>query len=282
MKNNYFALFLLSFLIFSACREEPILIPKLGGNVTPNPTGTSVAKKILVEEYTGAGCVNCPDGAAALNNLQGIYKENLILVGIHAGFFTKKSQLPKEAKFDFTTVKGNELQLFLGEPAGYPAAVINREVRENDGSLVAGSKDQWASLVQQESKETSNVAIVFKNSYDASTRKWQINAQFDIKEELVGTYAYTVMIVEDNIVDAQKTPSGTKVDYVHRHVLRDILTAAQGDAITEKLTKGATIGRSINYTIPNNFEAKNCQVIAILHKTGTSKDVVQVESEKMK
>jgi hypothetical protein len=282
MKNNYFFLLISSFLIFSACREEPILIPRLGGNVTPNPSGTTVSKKILVEEFTGAGCVNCPDGAAALNNLHDIYKEKLILLSIHAGFFTKKSQLPKEAKFDFTTSKGNELQLFLGEPAGYPAAVINRKVREADGSLVAGSKDQWAGLVQQESKETTNVAIVFKNGYDESTRKWQINTQFDIKEDLVGTYSYTVMIVEDKIVDAQKTPNGVKVDYVHRHVLRDILTAAQGDAITEKLTKGTSIGRSLTYTLPNNFDDKNCEVLVVLHKTGTNKEVVQVEVQKVK
>ncbi len=279
MKKTTLYSFILVVIFFSACKEEPIVIPILSGN--GNPTGgTSIEKKIFVEEYTGAGCVNCPDGAAILNDLRTTYKEQLILVSVHAGFFTKKTQVPKEAKFDFTTAKGNELQLFLGEPNGYPAAIINRKVRDaNTGSLVAESKDQWASIIQTESKVKAQAKLVFKNGFDPITRNLQINFQIEPSETLSGDYAYTIMITENNVTDAQKTPTGVKTDYVHRHILRDILTAAQGNAITEKLTKGISVGKSLNYTLPTAWKSKNCEVIVILHKIGASKEVVQAQEE---
>ena len=279
MKKTTLYSFILLAIFFSACKEEPIVIPILSNG---NPTGgTAIEKKIFVEEYTGAGCVNCPDGAAILNDLRSnTYKEKLILVSIHAGFFTKKTQVPKEAKFDFTTAKGNELQLFLGEPNGYPAAVINRKVRDaNTSSLVVESKDQWASIIQAEAKEKAQAKITFKNGFDPVTRNLQINFQIEPSETLLGNYAYTIMITENNVTDAQKTPTGVKTDYVHRHILRDILTAAQGNAIVEKLTKGASVGKSLNYTLPTAWKSKNCEVIVILHKIGASKEVVQAQEE---
>ena len=279
MKKTTLYSFILVAIFFSACKEEPIVIPILSGG---NPTGgTAIEKKILVEEYTGAGCVNCPDGAAILNDLRtNTYKEQLILVSVHAGFFTEKKQLPKEAKFDLTTAKGNELQNFLGEPNGYPAAIINRKVRDaNTGSLVAESKDQWASIIQTEAKVKAQAKLVFKNGFDPATRNLQVNFQIEPSETLSGDYAYTIMITENNVTDAQKTPMGVKTDYVHRHVLRDILTAHQGNTIAEKLTKGAVIGKSLNYTLPTAWKSKDCEVIVILHKMGASKEVVQAEDE---
>jgi hypothetical protein len=277
-KILYCCLFSLA-IFWTACKEEPIAIPVLSGNV-PNG-GTTVAKKILVEEYTGTGCVNCPDGAAILGDLATIYKENIILVSIHAGYFTKKSQVPKEAKLDLTTPKGTELQLFLGEPEGYPAAIINRKVRDANGSLVAGSKDQWASLIKDESKESSNAKIAIKKTFDAATRQLSVDLTFTAIENLKDSYAYTVMLTETNIVDAQKTSAGVKTDYVHKHVLRDILTAASGDAISESLTKNTSINRSLKYTVPTTFNEKNGEIIVILHKKGSSKEVIQAESAKI-
>jgi Outer membrane protein Omp28 len=278
MKKNILYILLFS-LSFFACKEEPIIIPPLGGNSEPT---NSVVRKVFIEEYTGAGCVNCPDGAAILNDLQkNTYKDKVILVAIHAGFFTKKSQVPKEAVYDLSSPKGNELQLFLGEPTGYPAAIMNRKTRDANGSLVADSKDQWASIIQTEAKEKGAAKIVFKNGYDDTNRNLQLNFTIEALENLTGDYAYTIMVTEDNIVDAQKTPNGVKTDYTHRHVLRDILTPAQGTAITEKLTKGAVVSRSMNFKLPTNWKSTNCEVIVLLHKVGTSKEVIQAEEIKI-
>jgi hypothetical protein len=281
MKNYIYIIIALA-ISFFACKEEPIVIPPLSGN---NGGGnvTTLAKKVLVEEYTGAGCVNCPDGALVLNDLKSnTYKENLIVVSVHAGFFTKKSQLPKESKFDFTTPKGNELQTYLGEPVGYPAAVINRKVRDaTTGSLVTASKDQWAGIIQADSKETASAKIEVSQQFDATKNTVNIEITIEALSAITGTPALSVMLLEDNVVDAQKTPTGIKVDYVHRHVLRDMITPAQGTAISEPLTKGAKIKKSFSYTLPAAWVAKNCEIVAILHQTGNNKEVIQAEAVKV-
>ena len=44
-------------------------------------------RNVLVEEFTGQQCTNCPDAHKALATLSEQYGSNLIVVGIHAGSF---------------------------------------------------------------------------------------------------------------------------------------------------------------------------------------------------
>ena len=81
MKKGIFSLSALALLCFSACNEEPILIPDPNLNVT--------GRTVLVEEVTGIRCQNCPIGTQTLVALQQQYgKDKLVVVSIHAaGFF---------------------------------------------------------------------------------------------------------------------------------------------------------------------------------------------------
>ena len=45
----------------------------------------SVKRCVLLEDFTGQKCVNCPRGTEVIEQLQGVYGENLIAVGIHSG-----------------------------------------------------------------------------------------------------------------------------------------------------------------------------------------------------
>jgi hypothetical protein len=41
-------------------------------------------KVVLLEEFTGKGCTNCPKGSREIENLLTIFPDNLIAVSIHA------------------------------------------------------------------------------------------------------------------------------------------------------------------------------------------------------
>ena len=119
-----------------SCKEETVYIPPLGQNTSSNTSNN--LKNIFIEEFTGVKCVNCPDGAAVIEDLKSKYKDRLVAVSIHAGFFAKKMT---ESKFDFKTAQGNSLLTYLGEPAGYPAAVINRKLfGANTDLVIIGTK----------------------------------------------------------------------------------------------------------------------------------------------
>ena len=45
-----------------------------------------VARAVLIEDFTGQRCVNCPNAVAEIERLQEAYgEENVIAVGIHSG-----------------------------------------------------------------------------------------------------------------------------------------------------------------------------------------------------
>jgi hypothetical protein len=99
---------------------------------------------------------------------------------------------------------------------------------------------------------------------------------------LIGEHHLSIMLTENNIVDAQTLPAkGVVKDYKHKHVLRDMLTPFDGVALTEILSKGAKIKRDFTYTLPATFNAKECEVIAFLHKVGQTKEVLQAASQKI-
>ena len=99
-------------LSISACTEIAPVVPALGD------------RKVLVEEFTGVRCVNCPAGASELDNLRGIYGDRLVVVSVHAGEFSPPFS---DSRFDFRTPEGEALEKRLGAPLGYPTAVINRK-----------------------------------------------------------------------------------------------------------------------------------------------------------
>ena len=101
-------------LAISACTEIAPVVPTLGD------------RKVLVEEFTGVRCVNCPAGASELDNLRGIYGDRLVVVSIHTGDFSTPYS---DSKFDFRTPEGTALEKNLGAPLGYPTAERYRAAR---------------------------------------------------------------------------------------------------------------------------------------------------------
>ena len=52
----------------------------------PNPNSpTSTLRTVLLEDFTGQKCVNCPKGTKVIEQLQEAYGDYFIAVGIHGG-----------------------------------------------------------------------------------------------------------------------------------------------------------------------------------------------------
>ncbi len=272
---RYFSFLFALFLFLSACQEQPVEIPRLTNNGSGN-TGTE--KKVLIEEFTGASCPNCPTGAAEIQSLQALHGERLVAVAIHAGFFAKKTT---ESKFDFLTTEGASIEQFLGEPEGYPSAVIDR--KEVDGLLqISGAVSKWAGVIAEQLDEKAKMSIKIKNTYDATNRQLSTAIALNPTETLSETLALTVYITENNIIDAQKNQNTIIKDYTHRHIFRKALTAANGTPLTEALKAGSLVTKNFSYTLPNDWNVDNCSVVAFVSGTGATKKVLQVEETKIK
>jgi hypothetical protein len=263
-------------LFFFSCKEEPIYIPPLGKN---DPINTVRPHRVLVEEFTGVRCVNCPDGAAEIENLRSKYGENLVSVSIHAGDFAKKLST---SKYDFKIADGVSLLNFLGSPEGYPSAVINRKPFGTNNTLNVVGLAKWAGLIKEESKINPEADITAKVEFAGSSRVLKVTINIEPLVNMSDEHHLSVFLTESNIVDAQTVPLlGVKTDYVHKHVLRAALTNYDGQPITEKLSKGNVVSKTFNYTLPAEYKSKDCEIVAFIHKAGASKEVVQAVAAKV-
>ncbi len=278
MKNNVITImFLFCLFGYWGCDENSPVIPCLScenEEVIIEPTD----KKILVEEFTGVRCVNCPAGSAEIENLLDIHGNQLIAVSIHAGFFSTPYSNSRE---DYTTPEGTALEGFLDSPLGYPTAVIDRKLFENQDDRQL-SQSAWAGLIQEEKGQLSPLVIELNLDYDETSRQLTATTNIQSAETLTGDYRYSVMVIETDIIDVQLTPAGQQDDYVHKHVLRDMMTPFNGESIDEDFTMGATIEKVHQMTLPDNYNSSKVSVIVIVHETGgNSKEVVQVEEKSL-
>ena len=93
--------------------------------------------------------------------------------------------------------------------------------------------------------------------------------------------AWVLPLTESGIKDQQETPSGKMPDYTHKNVLRKMLTKFDGDVLLG-LVKGEPLSKMFTFTVPQNWVADNCRLVAFVHKGGSEKDVLQVNDVNLK
>ncbi len=122
-----------------------------GGGDTTNP----IIRKILIEDFTGHTCGNCPRAAESLHQIENLYGDQIVAVAIHAGFFAE----PTGTYFaeDYRTDVGNELDNAFGNSAaGLPNGLVNR--KDYDGLTILQHTD-WASKASEWINSPPDVSI---------------------------------------------------------------------------------------------------------------------------
>jgi hypothetical protein len=266
--TQFISLLLILMVFMSACDEQRRVIEPFV------PTGNRV---VLLEEFTGKGCTNCPKGSREIDNLLLQFPNNLVAVSIHAGFFANPQFFPL-GLFDFRTDEGEYLFNYLGPNLGYPAGVINRIPVAGEMQL---SLNQWASAITIEIQKTLTADLSIAAHFDQATREVVVEVEGIGRELVNGDIRLSVMLTESGIVDAQDDfEAGGIVDnYVHNHVLRDMLTPAAGETLSQGLMPGQPFHRMYRYTLPAEWNADRMEVIAFLSQVnGSEFPVLQAAS----
>ncbi len=266
MIKRHILLIAILFIGISSCTE---LGPKI--------VLTETDRVVLIEEFTGARCVNCPEGSSKIEDLKAIHGDKLIAVSIHGGIFADPYP---HSNYDFRTDDGNNLLPYLNAPnpgpVGYPAAVINRTKFPGEQERQVFLND-WAGYISSELQQAPLVRVDLTKNYDPTTRVLTVDTDLFFFEEVTGNSNITVLITEDNIVDVQASLSGEISDYKHKHVLRDVIsTNYRGDVVGTNV--GANTNHTFNftYTIPDGWKTENCHVVAFVNRNdGGTLDVLQ-------
>ena len=264
MKNKIWIIAFLATLNIGCNEIEPTIPPlsaTLGGE-----------RKVLIEEFTGVRCVNCPDGSAEIENIRSRYPDRVVAVSIHAGFFANPYP---DSRYDFRTTAGTQLQTYLEEPQGYPSAVVNRKKFTGQTGLQVG-QSSWASLIESELRQSPVLKLFFIKNYNPNTRELDLKVRISPQQNVsTNDLRLTVLMTENNVSDAQLTSSGKKLDYNHKHILRKIITNFDGNVL-ENLSAGTVVEKAFNFTLPTTWKSNNCSIIALVSHSGATKEVLQV------
>lgn len=256
-------LLLLVFIGLIACEEKEIVIPE----VLPDSD-----RKVVIEEFTGVECVNCPQGSAELENLLGLYGENLIAVSIHAGIF---SDPYPESKFDFRTDEGTNIQEFVGNPLGWPSAVVNRY--NSTGGRLQQPLNRWAGAIDEALSRDPMASVAGDLKFDRQNRTGSITVRSVALAPINEPLYVTVLVKESHIEDVQLTPTGLKLDYDHKHVLRKVLTPYSGERMVDRLGVGEVASKTYQFAFDPEWVVDNCKIVAFVHFNGSTKEILQAE-----
>lgn len=243
-------------------------------------------RKILIEDFTGHKCGNCPDAARIAEALKGVYCDHMVTIAIHMGFFAQtESNSDGSFAYDFNTTMGEELNEFFNiDPTGLPAGMVNRT--ELNSEIIIG-RNKWGTAVGAIVDLAPDMHISISNAYNSVTRTVTTEVTSDFANNLDGTFNMVVVLTEDSIINwqvdydipdvNQKNP-----DYVHRHVLRTSLNGTWGEEIaTGAIAAGTSFTKTYETTLPDDWNEDHCAIVAYVRET-SSHEIVQVEEVKVK
>ncbi len=203
-------------------------------------------KAVLLEEQTGLGCGNCPDGAAMIATLKARMGAGLQVIAYHAGHYAE----PGNGKPDFRTWQGDSLLASLWGEYGYPQGEIERVYFPFSPGLMAVGRGHWASAVESRLSDTATVNLYVAATLDASTRELKVEVEgYNVRaSDSVANFLH-VALVQNHIAGPQ---NGAPAGYLHEHVFRDFLTPLWGDTLTAVQT-GDRFSKTYAYTVPADY-----------------------------
>ena len=270
MKPFSYIAAVLFLLYFSACKEVNTLPTSVGVDTTK----TQQQQNVLIEDITGVRCVNCPQGNAIIDSLISTYSGRVEAIGIHSGMYSLPYQVYNDT---FATAQSNALANYLdiGNPGTFPEGCVNQKLF-NGQSAILIDRSLWAGLALQELLDTIKVNISVSNNYNSSTRSLGVTVTVNYLSTVTSPQKLNVVITESNIVSPQLTPDGLDSTYVHNHVFREALSNPTGDIITTPTIAGSQFSKTYSFTLPSEWNAKNCRVVAFVCDNGTDLNVIQV------
>lgn len=247
---------------------------------TPTIVSTAVQNRHLVfEEYTGVNCGYCPVGHEWLGEIAGYYPETVI-INIHQGVYAAR----------YTTQWGDALAAQTNL-SGYPAFTMNRKTNSNCkvvnyySNNVNVNSDAYTLI-----NTVSPVNVAATAELDVLTRIMTIHVEvyYTAAVNQAGS-SLNVALLQDNIKGPQANYENANASqitsdgqYMHMHMLRDLITGQWGETIAANtdgvIPAGTFVSRDFTYTLPEVIgdvnvvmEDMNLAVfVADLNQTGCS------------
>jgi hypothetical protein len=245
-----------------------------------SPVATPEAKNVLIEEFTGVQCANCPQGHIVESGIEATYAPGRVAgIALHPNnplCFPYPFSLQ-----DLRNTPSTNIYIYLGNLGTEPCADIDRQLFPNQSSIEM-DRSYWAGFVAQEIALTPQVNIELSDIYNASNHQVTVVAKLHYTQNISQPNNITIALTEDSVVTAQLNgPITIDTFYVHNNVLRTILTGTTGDNVAYNNNVTLVAGRVVQLVYQDSISTKwnpqHMSVVAFVHEHATSQVVYQAK-----
>lgn len=230
----------------------------------------SAKRFVILEEFTGHTCKECPAGAREIERLVGVYGDQLIPVAIHASNFAEPRRAGTMFRSDYR-VDGGHGETYVSDLniSAFPQGVVSRTTP--NGRRIA----QWETDILAVKDDAPAATLRLKNFYSSADTLVRINIEIEWNQTLTADHNLQVHLLESNIIDWQLDGNTVVSDYNHKHMLRKVVNDTFG-----KLLKSAVAGdkETIEYitTFKSSWKPDDLEVVAfIFNNDPSSYEVLQ-------
>ena len=244
-------------LLLAAC-DEVSLEDRLVYVEPPKAT-----RAVLIEDYTGQYCVNCPNASKEIENLVEEFGDTTVIaVAFHAGPFGKNKQGVPSPLY---TEVGNEYFNYWGL-SYQPIGVIDR--------LGGVDYPDWTYGVNYEIQQEPGVYIMASPNVDYITHDAQVVVDIIGLEDAPINGKLQVWLVEDSIDSFQYMPDGSiNEHYNHMHVFRASISDKWGDSLP--VTHGDLIQKTYDFHFDDAWVLNHCSVVVFYYDDEGIKQVTK-------
>ncbi len=265
---------------FAACDyiDQPFRNPGGGGTATANgDTVIQTERALLVEDFTGHQCKNCPKASKALKQLDSLYGPSRVVgLAIHAGpanFTATSAEYPT----DFTTADGDDLADVFGVFA-LPLGMVNRIDFPTNTHLKSYSS--WGGLAATQLAQSPEVLFSAFSGFDSTSRVATLRLEVRSQAAQANAVGVAVYLKESGIVSPQLMPDQTRdTNYVHYNVFRRAPWGPFGQEVwaAGAATSTATATLDASTTLEASWNARHMKWVAIAFDKATNRVLQAVQ-----
>lgn len=249
---------------------------------TVSPVPAAQAHNVLVEDFSGQHCSNCPSAHRGAENAANASNGHVNIITYYYNISSQADPHPGSL-YDFRdTVAASRVDVqYYNGVSDLPHGGIDR-MPNSSGSL-AIDYTTWPGVISGRLPAVDSVNLTVTSSWDAVTQKATIKATVVYLYPNTFTQNLSVVIVEDSMVDKQSDGIHVDDNYLFLGVFRAMVTnIPAGDPILPAMTTkiaGQADMRTYTYSPATMVPAivpKHCRVIAFVNSTnGTDQHILQ-------
>jgi len=265
---------------FAACDyiDQPFRNPGGGGTGTANgDTVIQTERAVLVEDFTGHQCKNCPKASKVLKQLDSLYGPSKVVgLAIHAGpanFTATSAEYPT----DFTTADGDDLADVFGVFA-LPLGMVNRLDFPTNTHLKSYSS--WGGLAATQLAQSPEVLFSAFSGFDSTSRVATLRLEVRSQAAQANAVGVAVYLKESGIVSPQFMPDQTRdTNYVHDNVFRRAPWGPFGQEVwaAGAATSASTATLDASTTLEASWNARRMKWVAIAFDKATNRVLQAVQ-----